>query len=216
MNKKNKILLIIILLLIALFIMGKLFYSWWLEKEYLGYIPAKEFSIKEIENKKIITHKGAKLKMEIPIGWQIEKTEISLLFSSPDFQSSPETDDYYFYELKKGCITEISIMKKNESGTYKIEYDDLQARINLCLDSPEQCKGDHPDKIIKINGYNALEFTYIPKDNSENSLASSGKHVFVVIPKNESIYAFETYLFSEDKERCEQEFNKFLETVVIE
>ena len=214
MSKKKIIIsVLVVLLFIITSIAGKLLYLQWEKENYLGYVPAKAFTIEEQGDKKIIEHKGTRIKMEIPVDWQIEKTEVTLLLTSPDFQSSPETDDHYFYTLKKGCVTEISIIRESKKGTHEAEYDYLQARIKSCLDSPEKCKGDYPDKIIEISGQNALEFTYVPENYSEIPL---GEHVFVVVPKNKNMYTFETYLFSEDREYCEQEFDKFLETVVIE
>jgi len=36
------------------------------------------------------------------------------------------------------------------------------------------------------------------------------------VPKNEKVYTFNTVLAGEDQEKCESEFDKFLETVSIE
>ena len=218
MNKKKIVIFsVVILLFIVILVASKFFYSWWLEERYLGYVPTDEFVIEETESKKIIKHKETKLKMEIPLDWKIEKQESHLFFTSPNLQLYPETDNYNFPTVKKGCVIEMDIIREKESEPYNIWYSDTQARIKSCLASPIENKENYSEEIVKVSDYNALKYTYSPKENyPENSSILPGRHISVKIPKNENIYTFGTYLFSEDREQCEQEFNKFLETVVVE
>lgn len=218
MNKKKIVIsVIVVLLFIILLIAGKLFYSWWLEEKYLGYVPTNEFTIEETESKKIIKHKGTKLKIEIPVDWQIKKTETSLFLATSDFQPSPETNNYNFYVLEKGCIIETNVIREKESEPYNIWYGDTQARIQSCLKFPEKNKEDYSEEIIEVSGHNALKNVYSSEeDHLKDPSIPIGKHISIKIPKNENIYIFEIYLFSKDKERCEQEFDKLLKTVVIE
>ncbi|MCK5044549.1 hypothetical protein KAR26_02380 [Candidatus Parcubacteria bacterium] len=226
MNKKKIIIsVLVILLFVVLGIAGKLYYSWQLEEyaKWHRYVPSNEFIIEETESKKIIKHKGTRLTMEILIDWQIEKEEESFLFTSPDFQLYPETINYNFPIFEKGCAVAMYVSKEKKVGVYEMEYNDLQNQINWYLESPEEYnefysdKIHHDDKIIEVNGSYAVKHAYSPKENHpEDESILPGEYIAVKIPKNKYIYIFETYLFSEDKERCEQEFDKFLETVVIE
>ncbi|MFH1657182.1 MAG: hypothetical protein ABH919_01830 [bacterium] len=220
MNKKK---IIISALVVLLFIVGAMLYSWQLEEyaKWHKYVPTNEFTIKEADGKKIIKHKGTKLTMEIPIDWQIEKDEESLFFKSPDFELYSEEENYSFPIFKKGCGVLTYISKEKKVGVYEMEYDDLQNQINWYLESPEEYKASYSDttyydEIIKINGNYAIRNIYSSKEDSlEDESVLSGKYISLKIPKNKYIYVFETYLFSENKDQCEQDFNKFLETIVI-
>ena len=98
--------------------------------------------------------------------------------------------------LKPGCKALISDLRK----------DAAKEKIEECLTSTK-CE----DEIIEVSGHKALKQVFSP----ENQTIISGNYVGVQIPRNEWVYTLETYLFSQDKERCAQEFNKFLENVSI-
>ncbi len=225
MNKKKIVIsVIVVLLLVIIFIVGKLLYSWQLEEyaKWHRHVPINEFTIEETENKKVIRHEGTKLKMEIPIDWQIEKDGKTLFFKSPNFELYPKEDNYGSSIFKKGCGVSMYISKEKKIGVYEMEYDDLQNKINRYLESPEKYKVSYYDtayydEIIEINENHAIKNTHSPNENDpKDESILSEKYILVKIPKNKYIYVFETYLFSEDREYCEQEFDKFLETVVIE
>ena len=72
---------------------------------------------------------------------------------------------------------------------YNIGYSDTQARIKSCLASPIENKENYSEEIVKVSDYNALKYTYSPKENyPENSSILPGRHISVKIPKNENIY----------------------------
>lgn len=64
------------------------------------------------------------------------------------------------------------------------------------------------EKKVKIGTYDALMIISKKENNDE-------KMVFVKIPKNNFTYKIDSYFFGKDKERCEKEFDDFLNSLVI-
>jgi len=68
--------------------------------------------------------------------------------------------------------------------------------------------GDNRE-VIEIDGIKALKETIVNEENNP------GKVEMVWIPFNDTVYLFETDLFGEDQEECENHFNNFLKTISI-
>jgi hypothetical protein len=206
MNKKIFIPIIFFILLLG---SGSYFFWICIEKSNLGFISFEEFAQRKVNDEIIIEHKETDFEAKIPKDYQLGGGvgENSLLFVSSDFQPRPEAGIYSPPIPQKGCATEIEIKREKEGTDYDITYSFIKSEIDSCLESPEKCDGE----IIEVSGYKAFKNTFIPVDQD----VLPGKYVRVQVPKDEIVYSFTSYLFSEDKERCAQEFDNFLEIVSI-
>ncbi len=208
MTKNKKIIIGILILIIIISIYS--FFHWKKENE-AGFMSFEGLVITETNNEKIIKHKKMGLEMKIPIDWQIINNSSSfedyhsLILVSQDFQQHPKA----FYDAqipKQGCGIEITIGKVAQSNSDSSYYTYIQNQIKLCL--KQECNGE----IREVNGNKAFQYTYYNQPEDQlNSLGYSS----VKMPKNEKIYEFAVY-FADEKNRCLQEFNQFLETVTID
>jgi len=199
-NKKVIFFVIVILLLI---IAGVFLWQKY-KKPDVGYVLSEEFTITESNGEKIIEYKKTGFKMKIPGDWEINGFigRNGLLLTSPDFEFHERVGPYSPPIPEKGCSIVVSIAKKGTLGTNYINK-----LIEACPTIGQECN-DYI--VVEFNGIRGLEHTYVP----ENSLIP-GKYVSIEIPKGDKLYSFETHLFSQDRERCEQEFDKILNTVEI-
>jgi len=61
---------------------------------------------------------------------------------------------------------------------------------------------------LEINGLSVLKDTFETEE--------WGKSLSIYVPYKDKVYSFHAHWGDEDEDRCIQEFNKFLETVVID
>jgi hypothetical protein len=212
MSKKIKIITsVIVFILIFLVIVGGYFF-WQRKKESeVGFAMFEDFKERVNNEEKIIEHKKSGLSVKIPKDWKMGNGvgDLSIIFVSPDFKIYPKAGPYSPPIPEKGCSIEMSVKKEIESSNFDIESSYLKEKIEECLTSTK-CE-DKEDEVIEVSGHKALKHIFSP----ENQTIFSGNYVSVKVPRNEWVYTFEAYLFSQDKERCAQEFNKFLEKVSI-
>ena len=209
MSKKLKIIIsILVIVLLILIIAGRYFFWLWKRESEVGFAIFGDFNEKEIDGEKIIEHTKSGLSVRISKDWKTGNGlgELSIIFISPDFTLHPKMGPYSPPIPEKGCSIEMSVKKEIESSNSDIEYSYLREEIEECLTSTK-CE----DEVIEVSGHKALKQVFSP----ENQTIISGNYVGVKIPRNEWVYTFETYLFSQDKERCAQEFSRFLEKVSI-
>lgn len=209
MTKKIKIIIsVVVFVLIILIIAGGYFFWLWRKESEVGFATFGDFNEKVNNGEKIIEHTKSGLNVKISKDWQTGNGlgELSIIFLSSDFKLHPKMGPYSPPIPENGCSIEMSVKKEIESSDSDIEYSYLKEKIEECL-TPTKCE----DEIIEVSGHKALKHVFSP----ENQSIISGNYVSVKVPRNEWVYAFEAYLFSQDKERCEQEFNKFLEKISI-
>jgi len=194
------VIVILLLITIGVFLWNKY------KKPDIPYVLSEEFTIRETEQEKIIEYKETGFKIIIPSNWEISGfiARNGLLLTSPDFEFHEKVGPYSPPIPEKGCSMTVSIIKRS---LLDMEYDPIGHLIDACPEVGQNCN-DYV--IVEFNGIRGLEHTYV----SENSLIP-GKYVSIEIPKNDKLYSFETHLFSQDKERCEQEFNQILNTIEI-
>lgn len=195
MAKKQKL---IILIMILVFIGGGLFY--WRQNQEIKGSP-EDYIIKETEEGKIVENKKAGLTVRVPEGWQVEKIEIeegSVIFYSPD------AEGYRLNRirapLKNGCIAEIAVgYKKMSFVEIKAEIEELHKSLIMKSDEFE---------IIKMDGGSALKNTF--------DCIDLGSSTATYVPRGNKLYALSISAGPQDVERCSQEFDKFLETILID
>jgi len=196
MTKKAVILIIVFVLLLGV---GGVFWLLGSKNESLieevKFESPKNFVIEDTAEGKIVENRNAGLSFKVPEGWKVEPNKdyieeglIDLL--SPDVEINGKTN---FPE--QGCGIAI-----------RIEYNETEFQLtkniieNLDIEDSE---------IIEISKYSALK--EIVFDNPK-----IGRSISVRVPVNNKLYFFETLVIPKEKERCLEEFNKFLETVSID
>jgi len=199
--KSKKI--IILFIIILLFSAG--LFIWWQRKEEpkITFVPTDEFIERKTNGEKIIEHKKSGLEMKVPLDWQIIDSGYGLFLASIDFKPRSETSSYSPLVPEKGCIFEVSIKAVNS---------DEQIYFRNLIDSIQEFPDNYPGyEVIEIGKHNGFKHIYSFEDES-----FAGDYVIVRILNEERVYIFEAYLFSEDKEKCTQEFEEFLNKILIE
>ena len=203
-NKKIIFSLIIVLILVA----GGIFY-WWqknretpIEKwEAAKVSPAEDYIItKETPEGKIVENKKMGLIYEIPKDWILENGDPTR-FYSPDTEFKKNRSDV----LEKGCKVGIyaSYIKTNLDTLKKFieaNFSKLSSIIKIIIDESSD---------IEISNHPALRHEY-----HVESLRMA--YISVDFPSKDKLYKILLSNPIGEKERCEVEFNKFLETVSIE
>lgn len=196
MNKKIIFSIIGILILVA--IAGGFFW-WWQGREIKG--SPEDYVIKETSEGVFVENKKAGLTMKVPEGWRwkiIGSPDPSLILESPDIEGKPRFD-ITVPPFKKGCGMEIAVFYE------KTNFDELIktiSEINTGLGIESLSLG-----ITTINNRKAIKGIY----NSP----TIGPSIGVYFIQNAKVLTFTLRAAAIEKERCAQEFDKFLETVSI-
>lgn len=199
-NKKN---LIFIVIFILLLLIGGFFWwwqqpksqlrKWWIEEiEMKGSI--KDFFIKEVPEGKFVENKKEGLRVKAPEGWSFEKGETS----------SFAVWGINLFSPNKSCMVGVYIENSNLHFDLANLYIQNSKNIENNLSFEETGY-----EVIKIDQKQALkELIYDdPKIGIEIGVRIPTKN-------NKNIY-FVLRSSSEDKDKCVEEFNNFLSTVVI-
>lgn len=192
---KKKIIFIFILILVA----GGLFYWQYGNKEIKG--NPDDYTIIKTAEGTFVENKKAGLFVKAPEGWEVKKMEIeegSILIHTFDIEGEKK-NEIVSLPLTKGCGIEMSVVYK------KMNFEEIKEKIKM-LHWGIQIKFEEFEEIV-INNYYALKNTF-----DSDVLGSA---VVIYIPKGNKLYDFGLYFESNEKERCVQEFDKFLETVSI-
>ena len=175
----------------------------WEKIENFKYESVENYTIEETPQGKIIINNNVGLNFAIPKEWHTEKIDIDqyaqeIELSSPDKIISQ--DGYAFPD--KGCVIRISVehyISKHPEEKRKPDFILSQIGEKIISDFQE---------IASISNYNALK-TIEYKDSD------IGEAVLIEVPIKEKLYSFGTLIIPEEKERCWQEFDNFLKTVLI-
>ena len=203
--KINKKIIFSLIIIILLLIAGGVF-CWQenretpIEKwEAAKVSPAEDYIItKETPEGKIVENKKMGLSYETPKDWILEKGDPTT-FYSPDTKIWEKRSDI----LEKGCKIYIwtSYIKTN-LDTLKKFLDANFSKLSSVIKVDES-------STIKVNNYSALRYKY--------HIENLGMwYISVDFPSKGKLYKIVIFNPIEEKERCEVEFNKFLETVSIE
>jgi len=193
MSKKIVIPIVIVLILVA----GGVF--WWQGREIKG-SPA-DYVIKETPEGKIVENKKAGLTVKVPEGWEIKRVEFgegSVVSYFPNTEGE-QRNEMVSPPLKKGCIIETSVVYK------KMNFEEIKKEVKA-IHWGLRIKSEEFEEIT-VNNQKAL------KNTSDSEVL--GPAMVVYIPIRNKLYDFDLYWVPNEKERCVQEFDKFLETVSI-
>ncbi len=195
----------IVLCLVAVLILAAGGFFWWQEKretpiekwEAAEVSPEEDYITKETPEGKIVENKKMGLIYEIPKDWILEKGDPST-FYSPDIKFKEKISVIF----EKGC-------KINVYASYiKINLDTLKKFIDAnFLKSSLITKLDE-SSTIKVSDYPALKNKYHVEKFGMS-------YISVDFPSKDKLYRILLSSPIGEMERCEVEFNKFLETVSI-
>lgn len=194
MNKKFIFSLVAILILII----GGFF--WWQNRKIKG--SPEDYIIKETTEGKIVENKKAGLTVKIPDNWEGTKIkdieEGSFIIQTSDVEGK-KNNDVVMPPLTRGCGIEIGINYK------KLSFEEIEQsakEIYLRLGATDQTF-----ERTKVGDKEALK-------NIVNT-QYAGPMIGIYVPVIDKIYSFTLIWGPDEKEKCIQEFNKFLETVSI-
>ena len=195
----------IALVILALY----LFDSWLKYKEPVRYSSLDDYIIRETPNGKIVENGKMRMKFNIPNGWALEREEEgegsrnNIILTSPDFIPISYRDP----QSSEGCAIYIYTMKDFNEVSYT-GY--IEALIERQKNNPTD-----KESVIDVSGHSALKSIY----GFPNELDKGPRYTMsieVEVPVGNKLYNFQmSYLIAKNRDRCESEFNKFLETVSI-
>ena len=196
LNKKVIFIFIIVLLLIV----GGFFW-WWQGREIKG--SPEDYVIKETAEGKIVENKKAGLTVKVPEGWTEEKIEVEegvMVFYSPETEME-RREEKIVLPIKKGCLIRTTVVYR-EGNFDQIKRE--TKRDHLLIGG---VKYDEFEEIT-INSYYGVKNTF--------EFEKLGSGLSIYIPIKNKVYGFHLVWAPDEKEKCIQEFDKFLETVSID
>ena len=194
---------IILVVVIVLFLVVGGFF-WWQNRETLiekwesAEVSSEEdYMAKETSEGTIVENEKMGLIYKIPKDWILEKGNPSIFYSS-DIKLKEKRSDI----LEKGCKVYIdaSYIKTN-FNTLERFIDENFSKLSLVIKIDEKSK-------TEVSNYPALRYEY----NAENLKMA---YISIDILSKNNLYKILLSNPIQEKGRCEQEFDKFLETVLI-
>jgi len=200
---KKKIKIVIAVFVVLILGAGGVF--WWqgretpIEKwEAAKVSPAEDYIItKETAEGKIVENKKMGLIYKIPKDWILENGNPTR-FYSPDTEFKEKTSVI----LEKGCKMYVyANYIKTNLDTLKKFIDADYSKLSYAVKLDES-------STIKVSNYSALRYKYQVEKFGMS-------YISVDFPSKDKLYKILLSNPIEEKERCEAEFNKFLETISI-
>ncbi|MFA5755377.1 MAG: hypothetical protein WC909_03450 [Candidatus Paceibacterota bacterium] len=165
-------------------------------KEYSIY----DFNVEMKDGISYVNNEKIGLSFAIPKGWKaVEDLMSSFSIRTENF--IPFNSNISSNSIpKNGCWIGTSAIFEEEGSEEDVHYSITKYYIN----NPNEKKNNQ--EIIEIDGTKGLK---------ERLISEKGETVMIWVPINNIVYLFQTSLFGEDKESCQEEFNKFLDTISI-
>jgi len=196
LNRKVVFIFVVVLILC---VVGGFF--WWQNREIKG--SQADYVVKETAEGKIVENKKAGLTVEVPEGWEIKKmeTEEGLMTFFPLETEMEIIEGKIVLPIKKGCLIRTTIVYR-EGNLDQIKKETTIDHVLMggtIYDDFEE---------VMMNNYYGIKNVF------ESEKFGSGTSIY--IPIKNKVYGFHLVWASDEKERCVQEFDKFLETVSIQ
>ena len=175
------------------------FFWWWQNREIKG--SPEDYVIKETAEGKIVENKRAGLVVKVPEGWETEKVKFeegAINFYSPDIEIELR-EEKIVLPIKKGCLIQANVVYK------KMDFEQIK----------EEVKYTHYWLGIKSEEFEEITIKNYPAIKNTFDTHKEGPGMGIYLPRNNKGYAFYLRWGSNEKERCIQEFDKFLETISI-
>ena len=197
MNKNTKIIILIIVILAVA--VGGIFY-WYTNREIKG--SPDDYVIRQTSEGTIVENKKAGLIVKAPEGWETKKLEFlegSALIYTEDIEGRME-HGMVEPPLTKGCGIETAVVYK------KMTFEEIK----------EEVKAIHWGLQIKSEEFEEITANQHPALKNTFDSEVLGQVMVIYIPIKNKLYNFSLNWAPDEKEKCIQEFNKFLETVEID
>jgi len=207
--KKEIIILIIVIFILSL-IGGGIFYLWQGQRAQKSRETEEEekvieekvvetfgdIVVKETPEGKIVENEKEGISIEVPDGWEIQlptNNQEPVSFYSPELVQGGEGEEF-------ACKITFSVSqeKKDLAGLREEISSNISELFTVEF---------HKFEVIKIAKLEALK--------SILNTLETGYSISVYIPKSDELYTFIVYASSDKKDKCSQEFDKFLDTVLI-
>jgi hypothetical protein len=201
MSKKFIVSIFVILFLIL--VAGGGFF-WWknretpIEKwEAAKVSPEEDYTVKETPEGKVVENKKMGLSYKIPKDWILENGNPTR-FYSPDTEFKEKSSVF----LEKGCKMYIY------ASYIKTDLDTLKKFIDADFSKSALITKVDESSTMKVNNHPALR-------NRFHIERFGMSYISVDLPSKDRLYKIAISSPIGEKERCEEEFNQFLETVSI-
>jgi hypothetical protein len=207
MNKKVKIILsVLLIVLITGIIIFKVIEFKKEKEDNLNFINISNFVERKMDGKTILENQEIGLSFVLPQGWEFVNTSwANVSMRSFDFepiggdvQRSPMAD--------KGCWIDFNFSINSMHGLdYELVYNLANTEGFAEGQSTETDKYER----VEVNSLKAIKSTFV-LDNEKGEIVS------IQIPSGKNkVYNFDTYLIGQDKEKCLETFNSFVNSVSI-
>jgi len=195
LNKK----IIFIFVFVLILVVGGFF--WWQQNREIKGSP-DDYVIKETEEGIFVENKKAGLVVKVPEGWETKKMEVEegLIILFPLETEMEMREGKIVLPIKKGCLIRTTVVYREGN------FDQIRNQTKIDHLLTDGVKYDE-FREITINNYYGL------KNNFEFEKLGSG--ISTYIPIKNKVYGFHLVWASDEKERCLQKFESFLETVSI-
>jgi len=165
----------------------------------LGILP-KGFTLEKTSVHKILKSEDIGISFWVANDWEVVGyLDKYIDLKDPNYESDPET-----FTRIKGCKITVEVKYFTLPGTLHTRVKGIRAG---------SIQPNKNEDILEINGYDALKIV-----ESNEWLLRKGikKTIEIGIPLSKADVYFSTAVFQEDGVKCEEEFDKFLETVSIQ
>lgn len=211
MDKKLKIIIGVVLLIVAIGAIFFIYKKWQnAQEEKLGYLQFSDFIKQENNGDIYYQNQESALYFKVPNGWTAYPSQIaSMALSSPDFVDFKETDPARAFIPKTGCWIGVSVKNTlSDDADYaitkdRLEHQDILSTLNI---------KNETYSVFNVGGTAMLKTEFIIDSNKDNM----GKNISIEFSEKNKFYLFDTYLFGEDQEKCSQIFDDFLKTVSLQ
>ena len=196
LNKK-----VIFIFVVLVILVGGGFFLWQSNKGIKG--SPDDYVIKETAEGKFVENKKAGLVVKVPEGWEGIKIkdieEGSFIVQTSDIEGK-KINDVWMPPLAQGCGIEITINYK------KLNFEEIEQDVKEIYGRLEII--DQKFEKIIVDNKEALK--------NDVDTKSAGPMVGVYVPLDDKVYSFTLIWGQDEKEKCIQEFDKFLETISIQ
>lgn len=196
----NKKIVIFFGLILGLAVVMSGFFYWQKQNQKIIGSP-DDYIVQETEQGRFVENKKAGIRVKIPDAWIEKKMDImegSMVFYTPNIESvRPNKKDSP--PLKKGCMIEVVV------GYEKMSFDEIR----------EEIEEGHKWLGMKSDKFETIEINKIPALKNIFNCVEIGYSVGVYIPFEDKLYQLSVITSPQDIGQCSQEFDEFLEGVVI-
>lgn len=187
--------------IVLIIILGAAGIIWWRQNQERATGRPEDYTVGQEGGGRIVENKKAGLKMQVPENWLVERMEVeegSMVFYSPGAEGV--RPGRIRPPLKKGCVIEVAV------GYESMSLDNLKKAIQEAHEGLVIQKD--VIETVSLKGEQVLKNIF---ESTELGLSTN-----LYFLRQNKFYGVSIAIAKEEEEKCSQEFDKFLETVVID